>query len=333
MAARTSRRRDAARCWRATAPRSCTSRCRRRACRRSRGRRHLDRGHGRPALHGLPWQQRAPRRLCASACHRGDQGAARRAELRAAPLRQQRAIELAEALGGEFRALTGAAGKALFTTGGSRCGRGRDQARAHRHRALQDAELLGRVSRRGLRRIERRRRVAVPLAAASARCCRAPSTSRRSAAIAAPTATAVDADGQPFLDAMPARLRGDGALRARARRRRRGGHRRAGARRAVHAAARLLAGRARRMPRARHAADLRRDPDRPRQDRTLLRGRARRRRARHRRARQGAGRRCAADRRRASRGRARRGRRPCVRPLHAREESGDVRAPRSRRCR
>ena len=50
---------------------------------------HLDRGRGRPALHGFPRQQRAPHRLRPSAPEEGHRRADGGAALRAAPLRQR----------------------------------------------------------------------------------------------------------------------------------------------------------------------------------------------------------------------------------------------------
>ena len=50
------------------------------------GRRHLDRGHGRPPLHGFPRQQRASHRLRPSAAEARDRRADGRAAVRAAPL-------------------------------------------------------------------------------------------------------------------------------------------------------------------------------------------------------------------------------------------------------
>ena len=67
------------------------------------------------------------------------------------------------------------------------------------------------------------------------------------------------------------RLRAHDRIRAGARRRHRGLHRRADARGAAHSAARLLAPRAHGLRPPRHAADLRRDPDRARQDRQDVR--------------------------------------------------------------
>ena len=53
------------------------------------GRGHLDRGRGRPALHGFPRQQRAPHRLRPSAPEEGHRRADGGAAVRAAPLRQR----------------------------------------------------------------------------------------------------------------------------------------------------------------------------------------------------------------------------------------------------
>ena len=160
-------------------------------------------------------------------------------------------------------------------------------------------------------------RGAVPLRRRRRRWCRAPSMSRPSAAIAAPTATS--SHRRRAREACARMI--DYVLDAR--RRRRGVHRRADARGALRAAARLLAQRARRLRPPRHAPDLRRDPDRPRQDRHDVRLRARRRGARHPGARQGARRRHPADRGRDRAARAGRRRRLGLRPLHAREEPGD----------
>ena len=167
-------------------------------------RRHLDRGHGRPALHGFPRQQRAPHRLWPSATHRSDQG--QMDELPFAPRRFASSPRSSSPRSSRAIAPPAPLGKVLFTTGGSDAIEvALKLARAATGR-FKTLSLLGLVSRRGLRRRQRRRRGVVPLGRRSARCCRAPSTSRRSAAIAAPTATA-RRRRQPPLDAMPARLR------------------------------------------------------------------------------------------------------------------------------
>ncbi len=78
--------------------------------------------------------------------------------------------------------------KVLFTTGGSDAIEVADQDRPRRDRALQDAVVLGRVPRRRLRRRGAVGGEALFRSGASARSCRAPSTSRPSAALAVPTA-------------------------------------------------------------------------------------------------------------------------------------------------
>ena len=195
------------------------------------------------------------------------------------------------------------------------CGRSRDQDRARRDRPLQDAVVLGRVPRRGLRRIRGRRRGAVPL------------RRRRPADAGRRARRALCVLSLPLwhLDHRRERgcLRAHDRIRAGARRGHRGLHRRADARGAAHSAARLLAPRARGLRPPRHAADLRRDPDRPRQDRQDVRLPARRRGAGPAGARQGARRRHPADRRGDRAARARCRRRLRLRPLHAREKSGD----------
>ena len=157
---------------------------------------------------------------------------------RFAPLR---AVELAEALNAKFRALTGQAGRVLFTTGGSdavevalklaRAATGRFKTLSFWdafHGAGFGASSVGGES------LFRSGRLG-PLLPGSEHV--APFGCYRCA-----YGHPVDAQGQPRPGAMPAGLRGDGALRAGARRRRRRGDRRAGARRALHPAARLLAG-------------------------------------------------------------------------------------------
>ena len=128
----------------------------------------VHRGHGRPALHGFPRQQRAPPGPWASRGHRRHQAAARRAELRAAPL-------CAAARGGAGRSAGRALPRAHRPEGPralhhrrQRRGGGGAEAGARRHRPLQDAELLGRLPRRRLRFVQRRRRIAVPLGPARA---------------------------------------------------------------------------------------------------------------------------------------------------------------------
>ena len=224
----------------------------------------VDRGPGRAPLHGLPRQQRAPPRARPPGGDRGDQG--QLDELSFAPRRfvPERAVELAEALNAKFRALTGQSGRVLFTTGGSdavevalrlaRAATGRFKTLSfwdafHGAGSAPAASAASRCSAPG----------------AWGRCCPEPSTSRRSAATAAPIWPPVDADGQP--DLQQCRLACAAMVRYVLERegRRRRGDRRAGAGGALPAAAGLLAGGARGLPRARHAARLRRDPDRPRE--------------------------------------------------------------------
>ena len=133
---------------------------------------------------------------------------------RFAPLR---AVELAEALGARFQALTGQKGRVLFTTGGSDAVEVALEAGARRHRPLQDAEFLGRLPRRRLRLHPASVASRCSARADSGRCCRAANTSRPSAATAAPTATR-SMPGPAAAGTVPAGLRGDGALRAGARR-------------------------------------------------------------------------------------------------------------------
>ncbi len=107
---------------------------------------------------------------------------------------------------------------------------------------------------------------------------------------------------------------------------------RAGALDARSAARLVLAGRGRALPPARHPADPRRDPDRPREDRPAVRVRDGRRGAGHHRPRQGARRRGGAARRGDRPRRARPGRRHRHRPHHPREEPAAVgRRPRRAR--
>ena len=202
-----------------------------------------------------------------------------------------------------------------------RLGRDRDgaQARPRGHRAAQDDLVLGQLPRRRLRRGERRRRGAVPLRPGrpAARRQRA-----RGAVRLLPLPLRLSRTSAARRSSSSARMRcaqlralraGEGAGRRR-------GDRRAGARRALPAAAGLLAGGAARLRRPRRAVDLRRDPERPRQDRQAVRLRAFRRGAGHAGARQGARRRRAAGRRAARAARARHPRRARARPLHPREE-------------
>ncbi len=157
---------------------------------------------------------------------------------RFAPLR---AVELAEALGERFRALTGQKGRVLFTTGGSdavevalklaRAATGRFKTLSFWdafHGAGFGASSVGGES------LFRSGRLG-PLLPGSEHV--APFGCYRCA-----YGHPVDAAGPAAAGAMPPGLRGDGALRAGARGRRRRSDRRAGARRALHSA-RLATGR------------------------------------------------------------------------------------------
>ena len=181
-------------------------------------------------------------------------------ELSFAPRRfaAERAVELAEALGAQFQRLTGSAGRVLFTTGGSdavevaiklaRAATGRFKTLSFWdsfHGAGFGAASVGGES------LFRSGRIG-PLLPGTEHV--APFGCYRCA-----YGHPVDADGAAAPRAVPPGLRGDGALRAGARRRRRRGDRRTGARRALRAAAGLLAGGAPGLQRSRHAADLRRD--------------------------------------------------------------------------
>ena len=163
------------------------------------GRRHLHRGCGRPPLHGFPRQQRASHRLRPSAAEARHRRADGCAAVRAAPLHVRaggRAREKAR------RDRTGQERQGAVHDRRLGCHRGRDQDRARGDRPLQDAVVLGRLSRRGLRRRGGRRRGVVPLGpvgALDARCraCRAvrraiaaPMARRRAEAVAAKPARA-----------------------------------------------------------------------------------------------------------------------------------------------
>ena len=292
---------------------SCASRSRRLPQRHREGRRHLDRGHRRPPLHGFPRQQRAPHRLRASAAEARDRRADGRAAVRAAPLHLRAGGRARRASSPRSRPATSR--KVLFTTGGSdavevaikiaRAATGRYKTLsfwdafhgAGFGAAAVGGEALFRSG--GVGPLMPGAEHVAPYAAY--RCPYGTSTIGASAdACARMIEYVLEREG-----------------------RHRGLHRRADARGAAHSAARLLAPRAHRLRPARHAADLRRDPDRARQDRQDVRCAARRRGAGPDGARQGARRRHRADRRgdRAARARRRRGLR--VRPLHAREEPGD----------
>ena len=166
--------------------------------------------------------------------------------------------------------------------------RGGGQDRPRRHRALQDALVLGCLPWRGHRR---RRAVgggAVPLRARGA------AGRRRGARRALRQHALPLRHGERR--SLGRGLRAHDRVRAGARGRHRLPGRRADPRRALPATRRLLGPRARGLRAAWHAARVRRDPDRARQDRKDVRLPARRRGARHPRARQGAGRRHPADR-------------------------------------
>ena len=149
------------------------------------GRRHLDRGHRRPPLHGFPRQQRAPHRLRPSAPEARDRRADGRAAVRAAPL-YLRAGGRARGQARRDRAGQSVQGAVHDRRLGRR--RGGDQDRARRDRPLQDAVVLGRVPRRGLRRRRAVGRGAVPLRRRRPADAGRASTSRLMPAIAAPTA-------------------------------------------------------------------------------------------------------------------------------------------------
>ena len=122
--------------------------------------------------------------------------------------------------------------------------RGGAQDRPRRHRTVQDRVVLGCLPRRRLRRCFRRRRAAVPLP------CRGAAAVRhraRGALRLLPLPLRLSRGGRaPAARTLPADLRAVGALRAGEGRRRGRGHRRTGPGRALHAAAGLLGGGARR---------------------------------------------------------------------------------------
>ena len=123
------------------------------------GGRHLDRGYGRPPVHGFPRQQRPPHRLRASAPEARDRPADGCAAVHAAALHVG-AGGRARAQARRDRARQSRQGAVHHRRVGR--GRGRGQARACLNRPLQDAVVLGRLPRRRLWRGGGRRRGAVP---------------------------------------------------------------------------------------------------------------------------------------------------------------------------
>ena len=236
----------------------------------------LDRGRRRPALHGLPRQQRPPPRPRPSAGARGDRGAARRAVLRPAPL--------------HLRA-GGRPGRAAAAPGAARPARRQGAVRARRLGGRSRSRSSSPASPpAGSRRCRSGTPSTAPASAPPA------SAARRCSAAAGigpllPGAEHVppfacfrcpfgfpQPSGRPDVGRCRMACARTHDLHARPRGRLRRGRRRAGAGGALPAAARLLGRRSRAAcRRTRHAADLRRDPDRPRQDRAAVRLRARRR--------------------------------------------------------
>ena len=262
------------------------------------GRGHLHRGRGGTAVHGFPRQQRASHRLRPSAPEAGDRRADGRAAVRTPPLRLRAGHRAgAQALQVSRRsARPRCCSRPAARTPSRWPSRlpARRRGGSRRCRSGMPSTAPASVPRRCRARrcsARARRRRSSPV-----RC-----TSRRSAAPAVPTERRARRPRARLCARMIEYVlerEGDiAALVAEPI-----------ARGALPAAGRILGARARRLRPARHAADLRRDPERARQDRGHVRLPARRRGARHAGARQGAGRRHPADRRRAGAAGARRGR-------------------------
>ena len=222
------------------------------------GRRHLDRGCGRPPLHGFPRQQRPSHRLRPSA-----------PEARPSPSRWMRCRSRRAATPASRRSRwprSSARSRPIERGQGAlhdrRVGRhrGGGQDRARGDRPVQDAVVLGRLPWRRLRRFGAVGRGAVPLGPGRAAWCRAPIHVAPFGGYRCPYGTS-------NARSIGRSLRAHDRLRAGARGRCRRPRRRADPRRALYPAARLLGAGARGLRPARRAAGLRRDSDRPRQDR------------------------------------------------------------------